>query len=73
MDNIYQKLIKAIRDKAFETGYYQAALEKCELSEKEREEYTELNRLAIVERNRLHGDLIHHIETNFFVCRGCQP
>jgi len=64
-DNKYQTLIKQIRDKAFETGYYQATLEKCKLSPSDYKEYTDLNKAAIQQRNRLHGDLIRHIELDY--------
>lgn len=69
-DNIYQTLIKDIRDAAFKTGYYQATLEKCELTEAEREEYTDLNRDAIKLRNRKHGDLLAHISNSYNPKRG---
>ena len=72
-DNVYQRLIKEVRDLAHEAGYYQATLEKCELTEKERAEYTELNRKVVARRNQIHGDLLSHISNNFFVRRNCQP
>ena len=69
-DNIYQALIKEIRDAAFETGYYQATLEKCELTESERDGYDRLNRAAILRRNNKHGDLLNHIGICYYPRKG---
>ena len=53
-----ESLIRDLIDATFDTGYYQAIMEKSQLSDNQYTEYARLNRLAISRRENLRSRLL---------------
>jgi hypothetical protein len=56
-------LLKALIDESFDTGYYQATIEKCaaRLDDNQLKAYAKLNQEAISKRNNLREEIMNRL------------